>query len=719
MSSAFKEGLQLSRSAMADYLARRGHARRGGAPDDEEATVPAPKHPNFKPGIPCQAVLKMLHQAVLDDIFCYQGTKEDEAPSLPLEEEDEVPLEAPLEQENKAHVADLAAQSGEKEQESSEEQTGEDSDEAESPPTLQLHAVVSDSVFANTFYEQVEAAFEQPVPEHAWPDEDVVNNMTRAEKRLYNLWQRELLAAEDHPVACPPVTIQRMQKALDTFVAKRPGDAVTLLKSARADDSQNPSLSFVLSQLQYYRVYQGVNECLPEAREEGIKACTTNEKVLPETNQRYRYYTIATERAFSAERAMDMMRKYYLLTPENLTGPEGLASHHCVPLKTIILLSMIPIKYWQTYEVDAVCEIARKTIGGALLYLFFFQPGIRKVLDSRRDFFQKIRDLEKDLAKSQMIYEQIRGEYEQYFSENGALTPPPALYWTVHHRYLKTFLAAAPMPEYEEVLMFTSLDGRRFSSKAYPNTRLKEMGLLSTNYWQTWGASITPDDGDRLQGRIPCAEVGELGPLLHQYENLLQTMENQENKLIDHEKWPLIQSYLPDYTLDSFYEWGTGKTIPASLRAPTDLFFRVYHQAWAGATPPAKRPSQLIRHHAASGAFASPQEIQSIMDGVEWLFEDEEHGFGARLKEAWQKYEYNSMLQRRASRRFAGEGVGEHLREFWWFYSVVVPLAVMTFFVIASAGDYRAALRLVGTFLVVVAICGLIVYAVFNVNRQD
>lgn len=519
---------------------------------------------------------------------------------------------------------------------------------------------------------------------------------------FYHILEKEIQYAEalGNLVMSPLATLQRMKKAQQAFVQGRLAEAVTVLKTAKREDPKNRGLSFVISQLYYYRVHQGLTEFLPEAREEGFKSGVQDDNLPFSKQLYYRYHSMASERPFSAERCLGMLREYQLLSPEAIEGEEGFVAHEKFHLYSWVVLSTIPPHLWNEFEIKSLISLTEKSIIGVPFYLHFFHPHVLSQLEEENENFLPFQKLTKKINKSHQAYQEIILPLNSHFNLQTKLPlDSPPLLWTVQNRYLKIFLEAAPIPSFDEILLHTSLDGRRFLEDAPPTHQLKNKGLTETNYWHTWAISIACDAENRAN-RIPTAQVLKESRILSQFTHVLEALRTEEAAQLDYRRLEKAKKYFAEYTLQQIKNFVEDTPTSTSMRhGPRAVYQKIYHRQWQHAGYQFPSLFEMVNTIATAGAFADVYEIYTALDLIEKnILTSPENSPKARLEKAWDAYqmqEYGVKPENRAGGSGLEKALMEHFMNAGWFYLFVVPSAAITFIVVFAAGDIQSALKLV------------------------
>ena len=543
-------------------------------------------------------------------------------------------------------------------------------------------------------------------------------------RAFYRLMHTEIeemarqLAAQNIPVT----TLQKLRKALRLLAEDRFGDAQTVMRTAKQDDPHNRYMAYCQSQMLFFKAAQGFNEYLPEAREEAKRCCLYGDKFDSGRLLFYRYHCAATELYFDPVRALDVMREHFLLSPDSLASPEGLASHGGLHLKSLLLLTMIPMEHWGTYEIEAIATMAEKAVGGLALYIHFFRPAIIKHLQENDPVYSRFRQLEEGLNILTHHYNIATTNLRTRFDDNGNLIDGPAHLWTIPARFIQIFITALPIPTFDDIAQNLSLDCRHWNATPNLDVAIRERGLHLESFWATWAAKLAPNPDINNPSIIPEHIVIRDSGVLKYYDQLILDIKHYEERKINPERWAQATPYISPFSYEKMMEMGTGRTLSPSQRGPDDPTYKPYYQAWSQNIPNDHLPSKLFEKRAEAGAFWNPEEIQAMFDGAERMIDDPIVGIEARQRVGFRKYlQLHSKSSKIDSSLDTQKLMREHIAEFWWFYFILVPLSILTFIVVVSASTYQNAFNILAVLFFVAAVGGFMVYRVMgqkNVNRK-
>jgi hypothetical protein len=564
------------------------------------------------------------------------------------------------------------------------------------------------------------------VPKNIDLDPATLNTIKPTTLRLYCLIFREIQEASVNLAAwgIPMPSLQRIKKAMQNVAQDRIGDAIVILRNGRKDDPNNKLMAFTLSQLLYHRCQEGHAENLPEAREEAKKSCSFDERYPQEKLTFFRYQHVASEMAFSKERAQELLREYYLIGADTLMGEEGLKLHRWHHLKALVLLSRLPVEFWSPYEVECVHALAEQVIGGALIYLRFFRPLVLQKLATEDAEYQRFHATEHALRLVYLRHRAATDDLRTHFTPDGTPNDPPARLWTVASRFLTTFMQNSPLPAFENLLANTSLDGRHNKPAKAVDARLHAAGLHDVAFWPTWIMKTSHDPALYNDGALPDKAVRREVKLLKEFDTLLATLKAWEAPFVGDEKWEKAKLYLAPLPHEKLLELGTGQPLGGLAFGSGDAVYKNYYKGWSSVIEDEILASDDILRRAEAGVFWGVDEIIATFDGAQRVMEDPLVGLQSRVRAGYRKYVQNrekgggTLLTAKPWQGLGDESFSQHFRQFWWLYTILVPLAVMTFIVIVSARSYENAFRMI---LVMMAfgIFGFFVFSYLLKQKQD
>ena len=276
------------------------------------------------------------------------------------------------------------------------------------------------------------------------------------EYNLQQIFARELQFVEENQqyLAYSVATVTRIKKAVDAITDGRIADGITIIRDAKRDDPHNNTLSFLLSQLCYYRSRNGMTEFLPEARNEAKKSCHAAEDANMYMLRLYRYSYVVNEFLFDKPRAIEIMRNYYLLNPEAMLEKDGILTHNGFHLKCWLLLTQIPESSWTDFEYKSLAKVVSSAPAGIFIYINYFKPMFAERLkEDPPENLQPFVELEQRIRQAKANYDAVYNAIQTNFEKTGKLKNEPKYMWTLEHRYLRTFLGAVQPPSFAEVMM--------------------------------------------------------------------------------------------------------------------------------------------------------------------------------------------------------------------------------------------------------------------------
>ena len=552
-----------------------------------------------------------------------------------------------------------------------------------------------------------------------YPDEKIpetvnVQEMEVAELNLFKVLYAELEYATENMAALgySIAILNKMKTAVESIGQGRLNDALTVLRTAKKNAPNNRSLSFMLSQVYYFKVAHGASETLPEARAEAKKAALYSDEVDADQLRQYRYSYVLHESNYDEGKSLHLIREYYLLNPDSLTQGHGLGVHDSIHLKTWILLSMMNPSVLTNFEVESLLAITMTAATGVNFYLNVMRPQILSRLADKDDaIVAPLFKVEQMLAKSHQNYADTISLIQQSFDEQGELMPKSEHMWTLEHRYVSLLLKAAPLPNFDEIYLYTSLDAKRHSAEAYPNRAMAAMGLAKVNYWQVWSLAITAVEGKGGTRTLPVKRLAPYAEIFRKFDRMLKTLEEYEKEIIPDEKWQLIEKYMPDYEYSIFPHIAAG---PEAFQVPSNPYYLNFYRQWVTSKPKGPLPSDIIKRFAESGHFIEPEEVVAAFEGIARVIADDVHGLKARAKEALKQC-LKDDKGKGADR--AKDILREtHFAEYWWLYVVVLPLAVIAFFIVFGSGGSLSGILML---LIIILVAGVVGYFIYSLANKD
>jgi hypothetical protein len=701
-------------------------------PSQEGELPPLPDTPFpeqiFSP--PMEALIEKLRSYVRQDVFGYLPPKNDaEAASQSAQERADRNEALNAASESAASAAIAAALHGAPDAEGEAEDPPENNEEepeeeVTTATVLEAGMVIEEqgNKYLNSIAERLGVLQPPELPDTLALDVSVAKNLSPAELLLYNrlAHQTALLSDPDHSLEVPLGILQRIKQALSAIAQGRAVEGYRILKTARQLDVRSAALAFFISQLAYYRAHQGARDFLPEAREEGYRAASAIDALPAESVQYYRYIQVCCERALSEQRAIELMREHYLLSPETLAGSEGgMLGRDGIAIKTLLLLATIDMSHWTRFEFSSLADIAKHTCGGLVFYIALFRPKIRERQQGGQELiFEQQSELEHQLTLLYQSYEAVRQSYRTEFNTSTGLPRMAGtLPWCVQARYLQVLLKAGPLPTFGEILWHISLDGRRVIAQGYPNNALMKAGISHITYWQAWNIALRPSASERRE-RIPCVEVARMGQALHLCGILLDEIMVEENAQVSFNKWQLAEPHLAPITYNQLCNMRRKVAVPEGLLGPRDPFYKPCYRTWLPLNPAAKRASDLIRVLAQNGSFSDIYEAVDALTAAAQLLNDPVYGLVPRVEEALRTRVHGTLdgyPNNHGDK--SGLGISNHFSEFWWFYFLVMPTAVLTFITIVAMGTYASGIKLLGVLVGIFAFGGFFFYRM-NQGKQ-
>lgn len=534
------------------------------------------------------------------------------------------------------------------------------------------------------------------------------------ERGLYSIFYNEIENASKN-IATSGMSVSSMQKAkrvLEIIAGGRLQDAITYLRRTRNEEASSRTLSFMLSQALYFLAHRGHKDKLPEARSEGNRSCVFGDKVDPYQLLRYRYFYMTSEYAFDRKRALDLIREFYLISPEVFTTAHGLAVHEGINLKSLILLSALDGRDWGTYELESVETMARTAIGGALIYIYFFRGKILDRMQIENEGFELYKQMEQNLAGLWQYHLRTENYVKEHFNTQGLVNNGPKNLWTTPSRYIHVFLTNSRIPSADEVLMNISLDAKKFFTDTETDKLLRKKGLVGLNYWYIWSRKVAPYPQLHSDDILPFDRLVSDAPALLIYQQLVQEIVQHEGQYTSSEKWPQALPHLTPLVYQQVLEAGAGQAFHPTQRGPELPSMRPYYDMWSATVEDSPLLSEALSQRAQLGAFWNLEEVQTALDGCELIMNDPVWSLGARMRIAFRHFLKDRAAMDTTSKHARQEAVREHFASLWWFYFLLLPLGLITFLVVSSADNYMSAIRTVLTLAVLLAGFALILYQI-------
>lgn len=540
-----------------------------------------------------------------------------------------------------------------------------------------------------------------------------------AERGLYIIFHNEIENAAKNLVTSG-LSVSAMQKAkrvLEIIASGRLQDAITYLRRTRNEEASSRTLSFMLSQALYFLAHRGHKDKLPEARSEGNRSCVFGDKVDPYQLLRYRYFYMTSEYAFDRKRALDLLREFYLVSPEVFATPHGLGVHEGINLKSLILLADLDAKDWGAYELESLETMARTAIGGSLIYIHFFRQKILDRMQVEPEGFDAYKQMEQNISGYWQHHMRTENYVKEHFNSQGLVNNGPKNLWTVPARYIHVFLTNARIPAADEVLMNISLDAKKFFTDSETDKLLRKKGLIGSNFWYIWSRKLAPYPQIHSDDILPFDRLVSDAPAIHIYQQLVQEIVQHEGQYTSSEKWAQALPHLTPLVYQQVLEAGAGRAFHPTQRGPELPSMRPYYDMWSATIEDSPLLSEALSQRAQMGAFWNLEEIQTALDGCELIMADPVWSLGARMRVAFRHHLKDRAALDTTSKHARQEAMREHFASLWWFYFLLLPLALITFFVVSSADNYMSAIRTVLTLAVLLAGFALILYQI--VQKKD
>ena len=550
--------------------------------------------------------------------------------------------------------------------------------------------------FFNFLIDKLKLALHRPIESSDIIEKHLFAELSHDQKYLYMIIAKEIDGIESISF------MQKLKRILRSVGEQRIEEAVILSRNAKKDEPHNNTISFILSQILYFKACHNHAECLPEAREEAKRACTYVESLNEKKLLRYRYHSIATERHFSPEKALDIMREYYMTNPESLTGKEGISANYFYNLRCWIILGTIPTNMWRIFEAESLKEITTKAIGGSLIYIYYLRKSVLEEINQGSDLFkEQFTDIEQLLSVFYNNYNHAKNIIDSQFDTKFTIKNSPPYLWITSHRCIQYFLSIAPVPSSDEILMHCSLDAHLCETKSYPEVNMVRIGLENTDYWRSWAISLTPFLSNRRSELIPLQRLAESKTLFPIYNDLLSKLEKLEREFVNIDEWEELEPFMPLYAYENLLEIGNSGPNTQLLRTKEDAPFLSYYRKWRKEATPNPVPSEIIKRHALSASFINFKEVHVFFEGVYRVFSSPQYNLEQHLENAKQAYNIQNNINTK-------KPMGEHISSLWWLYFMVLPMIVVTLFIFISNNDPASAFRTLVTILGGVVLLGAI-----------
>lgn len=445
--------------------------------------------------------------------------------------------------------------------------------------------------------------------------------------------------------------LNKLRQVQQAVAAGRLTDGRTLLRNLQRADPHNPTVSYLLSQLEYLNTGLGHGGSLPEARDQAQRSITPSERTTPAQLFRYRYEAIVTELPHSPDRALEWLRDSSFLNPELLQQEEGLTALKGLLLMGWVILGRIPASLWQDTETTALATLVEQVTGGAFLYAAFLRAPLLAELPQRKHPLAHVQGIEAALQTASLLHAHAAQGAAQV---QGELKEPP---WLVKIRYAQAVLSALPPPTFDQVLLNVALSGQQWLRSTPTQALHQALEDRAVAYWRIWALSITPQRDRRQPHLLPFDEIHAELPIATEVEALLRELSEHEQSLLKPELWEQLQPYMPRWTLDHLLAAGTGSNKPRSAFSPTLAPYAGLYNSWALPSAQGVLASHIIWATAQKGGFASWFEVLAAIEGATRLATDPIHGLKPTQKQAL------SQAKKQNPQQFAGysidtEGLG-------------------------------------------------------------
>jgi hypothetical protein len=425
-----------------------------------------------------------------------------------------------------------------------------------------------------------------------------------------------------------PALLLKLRHAVQAFNEYRVKDATTLLKNAVRIEPHNPHIAAMLSQIYYYMAGTGNANVLPEAREFGQRCLMATEKATPEQLATYRYLALATERGFSAERVIEWMRDYHLLETAEMER-EGLFSAKGLYLRIWGVLATIPVELWKENEISLLRRISLGVIGGGLVYLLWFQKTLFRSTAQGIPPMPGVEEIER-LVKASFGYYNETADSLRQIPIQVAEYP-----WLLRVRYLRTFVAIAPLPTFDQALCNIALNAEKWMVEGGPNVELRALlNDHSLSYWNIWALVLTPFKDVRLPYLLPAEETLADAAMLAACDDMLNILRNEERSRMRSHLWNDLKPWMPRWEVDHFLAAATGSNKPRSRFAPSLTPYTHFYRYWQDPVVQGYLASEVVQETARRGGFASLFEVLATIDGAHRLMDDPAHGMVNMQKRA-------------------------------------------------------------------------------------
>lgn len=574
---------------------------------------------------------------------------------------------------------------------------------ADTPEPVEPYA--PESAFIKMWFSRFQAALTPISYAVAEAQEDDILSFPSGKDELFStiLAEIEFLAQNGKRLGLKTQSIPVINRTLDMIRENRMGEATSSMRKISKDKLGNRVTAFMAAQYHYWRAITGHTSSLPDARSVAQQAAIYNDKFDHDVSYKYRYINIVTESNFSGEKTLEYIREYHLLDTEPLQGREGFASDHAAALKSYIILSGISPKYWQNYEISKLLELVRTVPSGVVIYLMFFRQTVLKEIENKNPTFDIFLDVEKHIAQTQQNYTAVKS----YIDASKAASEKDNI-WTLTHKYVHDLFKVAPVPDFYDVMLFCSLDGRKYIQNTSIEAVVQENNMPQFNYWRNWINCICSDERMSRIDAYPFRQIALNAPVFEKFDRLLEEAKKEEQKATP-KNIADIRDYIQAFSYKRLLEIVKGKNAQGLFKA--ELTEATYYAKKLCVPPePNIAPSVLIAQLARKGGFHNLDEIVTAFQGHAKVLIDTEVGLPRRIELAEKKLKKSNFIKLRDGEKGFSGKIQYHVRTLWWFYFGLLPLTAITFIAVAASNSRLEALQ---TFFVLL---GGFVGIIFLVN---
>ncbi len=462
----------------------------------------------------------------------------------------------------------------------------------------------------------------------------VDSHLTGPAAALYDFLHHELVVMIDEQTqrgGANSGSVNKLKQAVQAFFEERVTDCITILKIGANNDPHNHTLLTCLSQILYYQAANGHPTALPEAREYGQRSMIHSESAKPTRLNFYCYLAIINERAFSAERALELLRDSGLLSTYTIqTNKDFLLADRGIYLRAWAILSTIPADLWSDYERHHLVELATLIPGGGMLYLAWFRTMMVGLAGASKVPISEFETLEKHFKLALLHYTDIRASAQKLPARQSPLP------WALRLRWMNTLLAIAPTPTFDQILAMTALDANLWRDGVFPDNELRALlDFPQISYWNCWISAITPYKDRRQPFLLPATDAVHDDNLLPMLDKLLDTLKIEEQARIQAAVWDDIRPWMARWQLEHLLATATGSNQPRSRFAPSLTPFSHFYRRWRDPIISAILPSEIIAETARRGAFANLFEAATAFEGAARLLDDPAYGLMPNQRRAY------------------------------------------------------------------------------------